>query len=298
MIEPWVGVTLAAAAVQTVRFVLQKRLTGLGLSTGGATMSRFLFAAPLAAVAAAIWLGATGSGVPRLDSLFWGFAVMGGLAQIAATFCTVALFAERSFAVGIAFTKTETVQVAALSALVLAEPVSRDGWLAIGIGVAGVLLMSPPPRGTVPGSFLRPVALGIAAGGLFGLSAIGYRGATQAVPLEAAAGRALVALALVTAFQALALGLWLAWRNPGEVTRVIRAWRATVWVGVTGVLGSAGWFTAFALQNAAYVRSLGQVELIFGIAASALVFRERILKREVLGMAILGVSIVMIVRAG
>jgi drug/metabolite transporter (DMT)-like permease len=298
VIEPWVLVTVAAAAVQTLRLVLQKRLKGLGLSTGGATLSRFLFAAPLAACAAALWLAATGTGVPRPPPAFWGFAAMGGLAQIVATFCTVALFSERSFAVGIAFTKTETVQVAAFSALILAEPVSRAGWLAIAVGVAGVLILSPPPRGAPRGSFGRAVALGLLAGGLYGLSAIGYRGATQAVPLAAPEGRALVALALVTAFQAVTLGLWLAWRSPGEVGRVLRAWRATAWVGVLGVAGSAGWFTAFALQNAAYVRSLGQIELIFGLIASALVFRERILRREMLGMAVLAVSIVLIVRAG
>ncbi|MFN4172683.1 MAG: EamA/RhaT family transporter, partial [Pseudorhodobacter sp.] len=46
--ELWVIVTILAAAVQTLRFSLQKRLKGLGLSTAGATFSRFLFAVPLA----------------------------------------------------------------------------------------------------------------------------------------------------------------------------------------------------------------------------------------------------------
>ena len=45
--EPWILVTLAAAAVQTLRLLLQKRLKGLGLSTGGATFARFFFNAPL-----------------------------------------------------------------------------------------------------------------------------------------------------------------------------------------------------------------------------------------------------------
>ena len=49
----WIWVTLFAGVVQTLRFMLQKRLKGIGLSTGGATFSRFLFGAPLAALASA-----------------------------------------------------------------------------------------------------------------------------------------------------------------------------------------------------------------------------------------------------
>ncbi|MBK5946283.1 hypothetical protein CCR83_07495, partial [Rhodobacter veldkampii DSM 11550] len=138
----WVLVTLAAAAMQTLRFMLQKRLKGVGLSTGGATFSRFLFAAPLAAVAAAALLRTTGIEVPVLTPRFWVFALLGGAGQVAATFLTVALFSLRNFAVGVAFTKTETVQVAVFSALLLGEVVSMAGWIAIATGFVGVVLLS------------------------------------------------------------------------------------------------------------------------------------------------------------
>lgn len=60
-------------------------------------------------------------------------------------------------------------------------------------------------------------------------------------------------------------------------------------------LGSLGWFTAFALQNAAYARSLGQVELIFSILASVVVFRERLRLWELASMAGLAASVVLII---
>ncbi|WP_334194750.1 DMT family transporter [Pararhodobacter sp.] len=294
--ELWVLVTLAAAAVQTLRFTLQKRLKGLGLSTGGATFSRFLFAAPLALAGLALLLALDPQPVPLPGPKFWIFAVLGGLGQIVATFCTVALFSERSFAVGIAFTKTETVQVAAFSALVLGEGVSAPGLVAILVGVAGVILISRPPEGWRQGRILnRATMLGVLAGALFGLSAIGYRGATLEVAHQDALFRATAALAMATSFQALAMALWLGWREPGEVGRVLASWRATALVGVTGVLGSLGWFVAFALQNAAYVRSLGQVELLYSILVSALFFRERPRPLEVAGMALLALSIIGIV---
>ncbi|MDP7234815.1 MAG: hypothetical protein QF759_11955, partial [Alphaproteobacteria bacterium] len=45
--EAWIPITIAAAALQTVRSGLQKHLKGQ-LSTTGATFSRFLYAWPLA----------------------------------------------------------------------------------------------------------------------------------------------------------------------------------------------------------------------------------------------------------
>ncbi|WP_370207615.1 EamA family transporter [Pararhodobacter marinus] len=296
LLEPWVLVTLAAAAVQTWRLMLQKQLKGLGLSTGGATFSRFLFAAPLAMAGLAALLWYHDAPFPALDLRFWAFAVTGGLAQIVATFCLVALFSERSFAVGVAFTKTEVIQVAAFSALVLGETVSLPGLGAIALGTLGVIVLSRPPEGWRSGKVLnRATGLGVLAGALFGLSAIGYRGATVEIDHPDALLRAIAALAMVTSFQTLAMSLWLRWREPGELTRVLSAWRRVLPVGVTGMLGSLGWFTAFALQNAAYVRSLGQVELLFSILVSALVFREVPRRWEVLGIVLLGLSIVGIV---
>ena len=88
---------------------------------------------------------------------------------------------------------------------------------------------------------------------------------------------------------------WLRWRTPGEITRVLARWRVTALVGVTGVLGSLGWFLAFALQNAAYVRALGQVELVFSALVSWILFRERATGREIAGIGLLGLSIVLLV---
>ena len=292
----WVWVTLAAAAVQTLRFMLQKQLKGVGLSTGGATFSRFLFGAPLAALAAAVTLAALGAPVPLPGLRFWAFALAGGAAQVAATFLTVALFSLRNFAVGVAFTKTEVVQVAAFSALVLGEPVNPWGWLAIGVGFAGVLALSHRPGGG--GLTSRAALYGVLAGGLFGLSAIGYRGATQELLPLGFFARAIVTLAAVTFAQTLGMGLYLRLREPGELRRVARAWRRTIWVGITGVAGSAAWFSAFALQNAAYVRAVGQVEIVFTLAVSVLVFHERLRPREGLGIALVVASLIGIVALG
>lgn len=291
----WVAVTIFAAAVQTVRFMLQKQLKGAGLSTGGATFSRFLFAAPLAALLVAGLMLAQGLTLPPTTARFWVFALGGGVFQIVGTLCTVALFGLRNFAVGLAFTKTETVQVAIFSALVLGEAVTGTGLVAILIGLAGVILLSLPPREIGGGLWNRATALGLLGGAAFGLSAIGYRGAALDLGDAPFYFRAAVTLAAVTAMQTAIMATLLRLREPGEIGRVLRAWRGTALVGVTGMLGSLGWFTAFTLQNAAYVRALGQIELVFGLLVTALVFRERISLREVAGMAALMSAIVILV---
>ena len=289
---PWVVVTLAAAAVQTLRFLLQKRLAGAGPGAGGATLARFAFGAPLAAALAGVLIW-RGGAMPALPAAFWGWTVIGGAAQAIATQATVALFARRNFAVGIAFTKTETVMVAALSAMLLGEAVGWAGMAAILTGLAGVLALSWPARAP-PGAVLNPSSgLGLMAGGAFAISAIGYRGATTAID-GGPVLRAALALAVVTTLQSVGMALWLRLTAPGSLTRMARAWRPAAAIGVTGFLGSLGWFTAFALQNAAWVRALGQVELAFSVLASALILREGMGRRDALGLVLIGASVVAI----
>ncbi len=290
----WIVFTIAAAAMQTLRFVLQKRLQGGGLSSAGATFARFLFAAPLACVAAFILVRATGTAVPAPPPAFWAYVLMGGIAQIIATDLTVRLFQMRNFAVGVAFTKTETVQVALFSLIVLAETVTSTALISILIGLAGIILLSRPPE---PGSLLfGPSAVyGMAAGALFALAAVGYRGATLALAPAPFFLRALLALAAATTLQTLVMSMWLAFREPGAITRVLSSWRATAPVGLTGVLGSLGWFAAFSLQNAAYVRAVGQVEIIFTMLAGTFIFGERMGRREGAGIGLVIASVLLLV---
>ncbi|RME16333.1 MAG: EamA/RhaT family transporter, partial [Alphaproteobacteria bacterium] len=200
MFELWILATLAAALVQTLRFSLQKALQREGLSTGAVTFSRFVFAAPLALVLAALLLRVWGAPAPQMPPRFWAMAALGGLGQIVATLATVALFAMRNFAVGIAFTKSETVQVALFSALVLGEAVSPGGLVAILTGLGGVLALSLPRAGGWALSG-RATALGLAAGALFGLSSVAYRAASLSLGDGAPLLRAGLTLAAVTSLQ-------------------------------------------------------------------------------------------------
>ncbi|PIE12897.1 MAG: hypothetical protein CSA70_08040 [Rhodobacterales bacterium] len=290
----WILLSIAAAAFQTLRFMIQKSLSMTTLSPGGATLARFLFSAPFVAALLVAYLAIRGAGFPSVGERFWIYGVTGGIAQILATWCVVALFAQRSFAVGITFKKTEVMQTALVGFILLGDTVSSMGIAAIFLGLVGVLYLSNPTR--KQGLFLnRAVALGIVSGALFAVSAVAYRGATLEVQSGDALLRALLALAVVTWFQTVGLSAWLVWRAPGELGNVLRSYRSSVWMGLTGMAGSICWFTAFTLQNAAYVFAVGQVEVIFSIMASVMFFSERMSHREMTGIALVTSSILLLV---
>ena len=297
----WIILSILAAAFQTLRFMLQKHLSMGTLSAGGATLARFFYSAPfITLLAMAYWLW-NGQDWPGYGSGFWAYALIGGLCQILATWCVVALFKHRNFAVGITFKKTEVVQTAIVGLIVLGDRVSSWGMAAIVVGLVGVLVLSDSPGGSggwAKRVMNRAAGLGLLSGAFFAVSAGTYRGATLAVGSEDAFMRAVLALAAVTVSQTAGLSLWLAIREKGELKRVVAARRTAVWMGITGMAGSICWFTAFTLENAAYVFAVGQVEVIFSIAASVMFFGEKITRREFAGIGFLTVSILALVALG
>ena len=67
-----------------------------------------------------------------------------------------------------------------------------------------------------------------------------------------------------------------------------------LFVGATSAFGSIGWYTAMTYQNAALVRSLGQVELIFALIISYFFFNEKISMREAVGMLAILIGILIL----
>ncbi|SFI56734.1 EamA-like transporter family protein [Jannaschia pohangensis] len=290
----WIFATLFAASVQALRFLLQKRLAVGGLSPVAATFARFVYAPPAIALGLAVWMGVSGTALPAIGAEFWPFAVAGGVAQILATICVVALFAYRNFAVGIAFSKVTVLLTVATGFIVLGETVTLLDLVAMGVGLVGVLILSVPAQGGWQ-VLNRGSALGLASGVFFSISAVGYRGASLTVDSEAALVRAAVTLCLVTLFQTAILAAWMLWRDRAGLVAVFRRWRATSLVGATSMAGSMGWFTAYTLQTAAYVNAVGQVELVLSILISWFVLGERQSRREIGGICLVSVSVIALI---
>ena len=298
MIATWVWITLIAALSQALRFMFQKKLVGAGLSATASTFARFVFAAPIVLVIAVMYARLSGQGAPSLSGAFWAHAVVGGLSQILATVCVVALFAHRNFAVGITFKKTEVLQSVLVGYVVLGDTASWLGVLAILIGIGGVLLIADPPeaQGAWRKRILnRAAGLGLLSGFFFGISGVSYRGASLALGAGDTFYRAIVAMAFVVVFQVIVLAVWLALREPGQIMATLRAWRMVALVALTSMIGTICWFTAFTLQTAGYVNAVGQVELVFSLMIGAVAFGETISRREWQGMVLLAISVVSLV---
>ena len=290
----WISISVAAAVFQTLRFMLQKVMAKQTLSAAGATFARFLYSAPIILVLTTLYLDQTGQAWPDLSPQFWMYAATGGLAQVLATVCVVLVFKSCNFAVGITFKKTEVILAVLVGIVFLGDQVSWQGLGAIVLGLIGVLLLSSPAQIGAWNwrmMFNRATGLGILSGALFAVSAVTYRGASLQLDMADHWGRAGVTLAMVTSMQLTGMAIYLFLRERGEISAVWQARRVAGWIGFLSMVGSFCWFTAFTLQNAAYVKAVGQIELIFSLLVTVLFFKEKISLREWIGVAVLGMSV-------
>ncbi len=298
----WIPITLVAAAAQAARTGLQRHLKG-PLSTNGAGFTRFLFGLPFALVYLTLLVTGGVGRLPAPGPRFWTWVLLAAVSQIVATSLQLHVMAARNFATGVAYAKTEVVQAAVFEVVFLGAVLSWTGASGVVLATAAVMLMSlvrteRPLRAFLSGWAEPTALLGLAAGGLFGIAAVGFRGASVSLGHPSAFVAAAFTLVVATATQTAIMATYLATRERGELRRVLARARTGVLVGVASALGSASWFTAFTLQVAAYVRTLGLVELAFTLLISLYVFRERPGRGELIGLGLLVVSIALVLNGG
>jgi drug/metabolite transporter (DMT)-like permease len=294
MLTPWLWIvfTVIAAFFQTLRNAMQRELTG-SLGTVGATHVRFLFGFPFALVFLLGLVFGTDVPLPRPQWSFWPWVIDGAVAQIAATALMLATMSERSFVVTIAYIKTEPIQVAIFGLIFLGDAVTWPMMTAIVVATAGVIVMSTKPGGMVGG--MRPTVLGLISGGMFALSAIGYRGAILDLHLPNYVMAATFTLVVGLAMQAVALSLYLWVREHAVLTAIMRAWKPSLFAGFMGALASQFWFLAFALTTAASVRTLALVEVLFAQLIARVAFGQKTTAREALGMVLVVAGVVLLI---
>jgi len=285
--ETWVLLSIVGAVLQNLRAALQKSLTA-DLSVMGAAYIRFVFALPFA-WAYVLWL----SPEVELNLRFFGFALLGGLGQIAGTIWLLAAFTTRNFAVATALSKTETIQTVLLSVLVLSELVTGLGFAGIVVSLFGVWLLNPVGR-LRDQSIDRGFVNGLLSGFGLAIAAVCYRGAALSLPELEFYEQASCTLACALTLQTLVFGGYLLVRDRGAFRAALRSWRQSIWVGFSGALASACWFSAMALVNASYVRALGQIELVLSFAVSIFFFKERPTHAEIWGVVVLTAGIVVV----
>ncbi len=293
----WIAVTFLAAAFQTSRTALQHRLRAL-LSVSGAGFVRYIYGAPLAFAAVGIALAA-GVRFPSIEARFWPLIVSAGVCQVLATIYLIKAFDAGDFAIGTVYSKTEVVQTAVFSTVLLNESLSSLGWLAVVVCMIGVALLATKGRRLTMANLRDPAAkFGLLAGGLFGLTAIAIRAGSKALDNSPKPMIAVVSLAVMNTSQVLVHGGYLMVSDRRQIVLAVKHWRSSAIVGVLSVCGSACWSLAFVLQNPARVRTVGQVELLFTFAVSRWWLHDKHSRAEYWASALIGVGLLGVMLAG
>ena len=298
----WIPLTLCAAAAQTARNTAQRSLTQ-ELGTLPATLARFLYGLPFAGLWLVVlyaWPGQTPA-VPGFSAAYLGWIALGAFFQVAATAALLLAMKERNFAVAVTLSKTEVLQVALFSSVFLHELPTPLALVAMVLATAGVLMLSLPPRGqmlSLAAWTSRSSLYGLACGACFALATVGFRGAALALGAETPWLSGAWGVLIAQALQTVGLGAWVALRTERGLGPLLRSWRVSLVAGSMGAAASLGWFTAYAMQSAGPVRTLGMVEVVFSYLVSRRMLSESFTRPEKIGMGVMLAGLVLICMQG
>lgn len=295
----WILFTLSASAAQTARNAMQRDLIR-DLGPAGATHVRFLFSLPFIAALFAVETLALGMEPPPVGAVTLLWIAGGVVSQALATALMLLGMRARSFVVMTAYTKIEPLVIAMFGAAFLGERLGFSAIAAIVVATLGVTIISWPASqaaGDGGARDWRPAALGLSAGVLFAMSATCYRGALLDMGDHSVVMKATTALVVGLTIQSAMILAWCAAFDRATLRAIRRDWRRSLFAGFMGALASQLWLMAFALANAASVRTLALVEVLMAQAVTRRLFKQNTSRREYVGMALLLCGIALLLNA-
>jgi drug/metabolite transporter (DMT)-like permease len=298
----WIPISILAALMQAVRTAAQKSLNAK-LSTWMTTYVRSLYGLPFSVLYLWAVMRYEGLGWPELSPEFLAYCFGAAAVQVIATYLLILLFQMRNFAIGTMLSKTDVMQAALIGTLFFSEAVNAIGWAAILLTIAGVIAISIGRVGLgklgtgeitlMQALAAKPTLVGLATGFFFCMSYLFLREASLGLPQGGFLYRAAWTVVIVGTMQVIVVGAWLAQTEPSGFRKLPALTTPCIFIGVTSAIGSIGWFTAMTLENASYVKAVGQVEVIFTLTISSLYFREHINRLELLGIAVIVAGILL-----
>ena len=287
MFEIWIPITIFAAFSQNLRSIYQKKLQK-NISNISSTYTRFLFGLPFVFIYFLFLYNYSNTTflVSNINLQFIFYCLIGGISQIIATFLLLKIFMTNNFSVATAYSKTEPIQAAFFGFILLSDPISFIGFIGILIGLIGIMITSIKKVNLTINFFNLSVFYGLLSGSLFGLAAVLFRGASHSLFSIDYILTSSFTLLIAIGIQTLILTIYILIKDIKQFYLLYLNWKDSLIVGFFGAFASIGWFYAMSVQNVAYVRALGQIELIFTILASIFYFKEKIIKTEILGILI------------
>lgn len=270
--------------MQTFRNALQSKLSET-MSTSGVTLARFLFAPPIALLYLFILYHFSDQIIPSFSTHFVIVVLVASVLQIAATALMVVLFKQKNFAVGAGLAKSEALVAGVVGTLFFGSQLSLFGWIGIFVGAAAVFVLSGGGRkGELS---LKTILIGLACGTCFALTSLYVREAAHLLNVPFPHSAAWVLL-WVLCIQTSLMLIYISVKNPQTFGLLKQNAKMTLSTSLTSCLGSICWFSAMALHHVAYVKTLGQIEVLFTIVIAVFWLKNKVKKHEVVGLLLIG----------
>lgn len=286
----WIAFTLLAAFSQSWRNAFQSKLSGT-MSVAGVTLARFIWAGPIALLYLYALYQWQPVSAPNFSGEFVFYVVAAAIMQILATGLMVMLFKLENYAIGAGLAKCEAPVSAVLSVLFFGTALTVTGWIGVLIGTLGVLIMSSASgwRSLSPKVFF----LGMACSTAFALTSLWVREASLSIGLPFPHSAAWV-LFLVISLQTLIICTFLLIKEPDTLRLIFKKSKLVVMTSLASVIGSLGWFSAMSLQAVPYVKTLGQVEVVFMVLISYFWLGQSIARKDILALILLSVAAILV----
>ncbi|WP_158965808.1 DMT family transporter [Paraglaciecola sp. L3A3] len=289
----WILFTLGAVVMQTFRNALQSQLSAT-VSTSGVTLARFLFAPPIALLYLFILYSFSDQIIPSFTAKFIAIVFLASILQIAATALMVILFKQKNFAVGAGLAKSEALVAGVVGTIFFGSHLSLFGWIGIFVGAAAVFVLSGGGRkGELS---LKTILIGLACGTCFALTSLYVREAAHLLKVPFPHSAAWVLL-WVLCIQTSLLVMYIALKNRQTFVLLKQNAKMTFSTSLTSCLGSICWFSAMALHHVAYVKTLGQIEVLFTILIAVFWLKNPVKKHEIVGLLLIAFAALLVMWA-
>lgn len=286
----WILFTLLAAFMQSWRNAFQSQLSAY-CKTSGVTLARFLFASPIAALYLWLLYQMQPEALPEFNQQALTYIAVASVMQIAATALMVKLFKQRNFSIGAGLAKSEALVAGVLGTLFFGSSLSLLGWLGILLGTLAIFILSGVLK---RGHFsAKTVVIGLTCGTCFALTSLYVREASMVLNVSFPHSAAWVLLSVLV-IQTILLSSYIAVKEPQVFSQLMAHPKLTLSISITSCIGSIGWFSAMALQYVAYVKTLGQVEVLFTILLSIFWLKEPAKKHEITGLLLISVAAILV----
>ena len=289
----WVFFTLSAVVLQTFRNALQSKLSA-NMSTSGVTLARFLFAPPIALTYLLLLYFFSDQDIPEFSLKFVFLVLLASVMQISATSFMVILFKQKNFSVGAGLAKSEALVAGVLGTVFFGSQLSLFGWVGILVGATAIFVLSGGGRkGQLS---LKTVIIGLACGTCFALTSLFVREASHLlnVPFPHSAAWVLV---WVLCIQTTLLVSYIAVKNRSTFIALKNNAKMTLATSIISCFGTICWFSAVSLHHVAYVKTLGQVEVLLTMLVATFWLKNKVQKYEIIGLLLIAAAAILVMWA-